>query len=192
MSKITFNPNSVKAYHDWKAVEYARSHQNMKQVGERMLWALLYGVRVNLNLPNRNEPLTYERILEVRYQIPSKYTESSVSVLLNEGNGRDSVMRTKGELITFENAPPELAVWDKLDMDEPRRLEIFTAMRQASTVIHGGIEYARITGIIFRKDKQNPDRLAVRLEAVTPGDSSTTITAPHTAFEITGHLLNRE
>lgn len=177
---------------DWKLKEFQRSHQNMKQVGEQLLWALLYGVRASVKLPNKDTPLLYQRITEVRYQIPSKHTESSVVVLLEEGNGTTSVMRTKGEYITVENIPQQLSIWDKLDMNDTRRTELFTAMRKASTVIHSGTEYARITGILFHKDKHHPDRLAVSIEAIDHTDGTTKITAPHAAFTVTGHLLNRE
>lgn len=174
----------------WKLAERRSSQKNMKEVGEQMLWALLHSVPVAMRDPLDHNILPFEHITEVRYQIPSDYNQSSVVVTMEDP--RHNTMRTKGEYITIENAPSELAVWDKLDMDEPRRSELFTAMRKAHTVICNGREYARITAILFHKDEHHPDRLAVSIEAIDHTDGTTKITAPQAAFTVTGHLLNRE
>lgn len=173
----------------WKLAERRNSQKNMKEVGEQMLWALLHAERVTMRDPLDHNILPFEHITEVRYQIPSGYTESSVVVTMEDP--RHNTMRTKGEYITVENIPQQLSIWDKLDMDEPRRNELFTAMRKAYTVIHNGREYARITGILFHKDEHHPDHLAVSIEAIDHTDGTTKVTAPHVAFTVTGHLLNR-
>lgn len=161
-----------------------------KELAAIMLWAMLEQVPVIGPQRRGQTEIEYGIIRDVLFS-PANPT---LSVRIRDVNGKWFMVAEAKEVTIPSDVPdPVPDVWERINITDARKEEIFEAMRNAYTVRYFNEEFRRIHSMKFSVNQS--DRADVYLELVnlnTKNYDEEYRVIPQELAKITGHQLNRE